>query len=90
MDTVQMVLEVSPKDVAQRLVGICGGTAEAMKTLVDGTAGLFGRPTGVLADKLVAITEEIAAMKIRPADAYSFIHRGKTRKGGKPNVMRYL
>lgn len=92
MQSALMVLQQQPQNVAQRLIDLCGGnSADAMMTLVEGSAFLFGRrPRKVLADRLTAISQEIAAIKKTPNDAYGFIHRGKTRKGGAANIRRFL
>jgi len=90
MTTAQMVMQGSTREMALRLVGMCGSPSEAIGTLMDGASGLFGRPTGRLATRLAAITEEIAAMKRDNTDAYKLIYYGKTRKGGSPNVKRFL
>jgi hypothetical protein len=92
MQSALMVLRQQPKNVAQRLIDLCGGNpSEAMMTLVEGSAFLFGRkPPKRIAAKLAAISQEIAATKKTSSDAYSFIHRGVTRKGGNPNVRRFL
>ena len=87
-----MVLQQHPKNMAQRLIDLCGGnSADAMMTLVEGSALVFGRkPPKRLAASLAAISQEIAAMKKTTNDAYGFIHRGKTRKGGAANIRRFL
>ena len=92
MQSALMILQQHPKNVAQRLVEICGGnSADAMMTLVQGSAVVFGRkPPKRLAAKLAAISQEIAATKKTNNDAYNFIHRGDTRKGGNSNVRRFL
>lgn len=90
MTSAQMVMQGNPKDMARRLVGICGGPAEAISTLMEGATQLFGKPRGAVAERLAAITEEIAALKTVRNDAYSLIHHGRTRKGGMPNVKRFL
>ena len=92
MQSAMMILHQQPKHVARRLIDLCGGnSAEAMRTLIDGSGLLFGRkPPKRLADKLVAISQEIAATKKKSSDAYSFIHRGVTRKGGMADIRRFL
>jgi len=90
MTSAQMVFQGSPREMAMRLVANCGSREEAVSTLINGAAGIFGMPKGRLADRLAAITEEIAAMKRDNTDAYKLLHHGKTRKGGMPNVRRFL
>jgi hypothetical protein len=84
MHTATMITQQNPKEVARRLVEICGGRSAAMRTLVEGAAGLFGKPKGLLAAKLADVSAEIAAMKEDNMDAYRLIHKGRTRKGGMP------
>ena len=91
MESVEMVLQGNPREMALRLVGLCGGTAEAMHTLVEGATRLFGTPTGILADRLVAVSREIASMRTESNDAYLLLHRGgRTRKGGMPGIRRFV
>lgn len=90
MHTAEAIYQQSPKVVARRLVISCGSSADAIKTLVEGATSLFGKPTGLLAERLAAITEEIAAIRNTKNDAFKFIHRGKTRRGAAPNIRRFL
>jgi len=92
MQSAQLILHQSPKNVAQRLVDLCGGNStDAMMTLVEGSAVVFGRkPPKRLAASLAAIAQAIDATKKTHNDAYGFIHRGKTRKGGVANIRRFL
>jgi len=90
MQSAEMLLHQSPREVAFRLVSSCGSSEDAISTLIDGATKLFGNPTESIADRLAAITAEIAAMKTKNHDAFRLIHTGRTRKGGTPNVKRFL
>jgi len=90
MQSAEILLHQSPREVAFRLVSSCGSPAEAISTLIDGATKLFANPTEAIADRLAAIMKEIAAMKTKNQDAFKFIHHGRTRKGGTPNVKRFL
>jgi len=76
---------LDPKEIARRLVSICGGKKEALNTLKDGSASLpmFG-------NLLYNVSNEVSCVRETSNDAYSCIHRGRTRKGGNPSMRRYL
>jgi len=77
---------LNPKEIARRLVSICGGKKEAMSTIVAGAGNL-----PAFAGILYTVSQEVSCVRETSNDAYSCIHRGgKTRKGGNPSVRRYL
>ena len=85
MKTVEMRPEISAKEVARKLVSLCGGKKEAINAIVDGSHAL---PEG-FGNLLFNIAQ--AVPKVRESqDAYRFVHYGKTRKGGTPGIKRYL
>jgi len=76
---------LDPKEIARRLVSICGGKKEAMSTIVAGAGNL-----PAFAGIIYTVSQEVSCVRETSQDAYSCIHRGRTRKGGNPNVRRYL
>ncbi len=85
MKTLEVRPEISAKEVATRLVSICGGRKEAMSTLVEGSRGLQG-----FGSLFYNVSLEIPSVKTYSRDAYRLLSRRRDRKGGTPAIRRYL
>lgn len=83
--TPELRSDIDPKEIARRLVSICGGKKEAMSTIVAGAGNLHA-----FASILYTVSQEVSCVRETSNDAYNCIHKGRTRKGGSPNVRRYL
>jgi len=85
MKTLEM-RDINPKEVARRLVSICGGSKqEAMSTLIEGARNL-----PAYGNLLYNVSREVMCVREASQEAYTCIYRGRTRKGGTPSVRRYL
>jgi len=85
MKTLELRSDINPREVARRLVSICGGKMEAISTLVDG-----GRSLPTYANLLYNVSQEIYCVRETSQDVYRVISTRRGRKGGSPRDRRYL
>jgi len=76
---------LDPKEIARRLVSICGGKKEALNTLKESSASL---PT--FGNLLYNVSNEVSCVRETSQDAYRVISMRRGRKGGSPRDRRYL
>lgn len=75
----------SPKEIARRLVSICGGKREAISTLVEG-----GRNLPAYNNLLYSVSQEVQCVRETSQDAYRVIGTRRGRKGGSLRDRKYL